>query len=105
METGIGPLDFGKSSVLDLARLVSFRAPAELMVRVSRAGLLVFVGFTLGSATHGKSDIEKIYDRVNARSAALVQAAQEEYQQTGGIVREHATKHARVDDNAKPAGP
>ena len=102
METGIGPLDFGKSSVLDLAKHVTFRAPSELVYRVSRSALLVFVGFILGQATHEKSDIEKVYDRVNSRRAELLQATSKEHEPTRSVDGQQVARNARGHDNSKP---
>lgn len=73
---GVDLVAGSEPSVLDLLRLVRFSSPRSLVVKASRALLLVFVGYIIGYAVrdHEKSDVEKSIDRVEQRTDAIMQA-------------------------------
>lgn len=69
-------MDHRDSRLLDL--LPYFRVgPKSLIIKCSRVGLLLFIGFIIGRVTHEKSYIEKSIDRVEQRRAQILQEIQQ----------------------------
>ncbi len=58
--------------VLDLLQLSRVQAPRLLVIKASRAALLVYIGFIAGRITNGESEADRQRSRVESEASAIL---------------------------------